>query len=925
MKTYSDLSKDALIERIHALELQIQQNKREESRHARTMEELSLHQEELRVQNEELKATQTRIEKIQKKYYDLYEFAPVGYITLSTSAIIKEVNLTFCRMLDLSRTDILDKTLILFVTPAFRSLVSQIPKAVAKNRTYSVKLCMEVHGRKPIWVQLNSVLNTGDQAKAPRINVTVIDITRLVETEKRLAATNDFLQMIMDNLPTTMVILDSKGVIEKINHSWQLFARENDLACENNGVGCNYIDICRRTPKGSDEFIQSQTVAKALTDLINGRRKDYQMEYPCHSPTEKRWFQLCATRFVIDNEMKLILTHTSITERKLLEMQISEDRDRYSDILSALNTGLRLIERDMTISWVNPHFLDMFPGFDPIGKRCYETFNQEHHCVDCGAQRAFTTKTFQQKDRYFPDFKKWYAIFSAPIMDENGKVSRVIEGVTDITEKKRSDEIMRQKEARYRALFENNSVPMFLVEPATGKLIDVNKAAAAKYGWSRERMKTMSVHDINPLSSDELAKEISDSRSEGKKIFHFKHRHANGDIRDVEVFSGPIMIEGRKILHSTIIDVTERKEAERELLRLRRSVENSFASIVITDPDGVIQYANPAFYRVTGFTEGEVIGNSTSLLRSGIHEDDFYAAMWRMIQKGHTWRGEICNQKKNGDLYWEQASISPVKDREGRITNFIAVKDDISDRKELERLQQDVERIMRHDLKTPLNGIIGLPQVIKMEDNLTAEQQELLDAIYVSGQRMLRMIDSSMDLFNMETGIYSYSPETVDVIIVIKTLIKDMKPRWAARQVEISLESVPDNALSSFSLLGERDLMYNMLSNLLINAIEASPESETVTIQVVQEPIPMIAITNQGAVPEPIRKRFFMKYNTYGKKGGTGIGTYSAKLMADTMGYQLHMDTSDEENVTRLTIVPAEESVKGKSDGGTGNSHSPAT
>lgn len=335
----------------------------------------------------------------------------------------------------------------------------------------------------------------------------------------------------------------------------------------------------------------------------------------------------------------------------------------------------------------------------------------------------------------------------------------------------------------------------------------------------------------------------------------------------------------------------------------RALVEGSPAAILVTDPLGTIEYVNPSFTAVTGYSSEEVIGANPRIMKSGLHDAEFYRGLWRVIRRGEIWRGEICNRKKDGSLFWEQVSVSPLVDREGKIIKFVAVKEDISDKKDLERLKSDVDRIMRHDLKTPLNGIIGLPQLLLMDDNLTDQQRELLESVEISGRRMLRMIDMSLDLFKMETGSYEYEPERIDALEIIEGIVKDSEFGLAAKKIKAVLLVNGGTPTGPFHIDSDGELFYTLCANLITNAAEASPEGEELVVDFRSNGVRSIAFRNRGAVPMAIRAQFFGKYKTHGKRGGTGLGTYSARLIAEAMGYKLTMQTSDREDATVITIT----------------------
>ena len=357
------------------------------------------------------------------------------------------------------------------------------------------------------------------------------------------------------------------------------------------------------------------------------------------------------------------------------------------------------------------------------------------------------------------------------------------------------------------------------------------------------------------------------------------------------------------IVRARLKNHLELHNSRKELNKLRRCVENSPSTIVITDTEGNIEYANPAFTEITGYSTEEALGQHTRIMKSGMHEDALYREMWQVITSGRVWRGEIINKKKNGELFWEQASIGPVKNSRGQITNYVAVKEDISARKDLEQLKDDVERIMRHDLKTPINAVMGLPPLMLGDDNLTDDQNEMLGMIEQAGQRMLRMVDMSLDLFKMETGEYMCHPLQVDASAVVRDVLNDVAPGFKNRNIQVLIRTNQQQESFPLWIRAEEKLLYGILCNLIKNAFEASPDDGRIQIDLQNSPYPAISIENKGVVPEPIREHFFQKYKTFGKKSGTGLGTYSARLMAKTMGYELELDISDSNETTTLTLA----------------------
>ncbi|MBF0450994.1 MAG: hybrid sensor histidine kinase/response regulator [Candidatus Magnetomorum sp.] len=236
-----------------------------------------------------------------------------------------------------------------------------------------------------------------------------------------------------------------------------------------------------------------------------------------------------------------------------------------------------------------------------------------------------------------------------------------------------------------------------------------------------------------------------------------------------------------------------------------------------------------------------------------------------------------------------------------RIKNQLDLREKILVERKLAELKADVERITRHDLKTPLNAIINFPIFIRNEP-LSETQEELLKEIEMAGQTMLGLVNLSLDLYKMEQGVYDLQPVSVDILSVLKDVLNNnMFIETTGKVVETKINGQLISKISVFTLQGERLLFYSMLSNLIKNAIDASI-GKPISIFLDNINSPCITIHNHRAVPEHIKDTFFEKYVTYGKRGGTGLGTYSAKLIAETLGGTISMNSS-EEHGTEVKIV----------------------
>jgi signal transduction histidine kinase len=219
-----------------------------------------------------------------------------------------------------------------------------------------------------------------------------------------------------------------------------------------------------------------------------------------------------------------------------------------------------------------------------------------------------------------------------------------------------------------------------------------------------------------------------------------------------------------------------------------------------------------------------------------------------------------------------------------RVANHLALR-------EAARLREDVERIMRHDLKSPLTTVLSLPQLMLMDANLTPPQRDMLQRIEDAGYTLLAMTNLSTTLFRMERGIYELRPERTDLAVVARKVMTGFAETAEMRGIGLRLLVDGREDCPFFPWMGEELLCHSMLANLVGNALDASPRREDVLVSIGARPEGgvRIDIVNKGDVAPELRGRFFEKYVTAGKARGTGLGTYSARLIARAHGGDIEM------------------------------------
>jgi diguanylate cyclase (GGDEF)-like protein/PAS domain S-box-containing protein len=287
--------------------------------------------------------------------------------------------------------------------------------------------------------------------------------------------------------------------------------------------------------------------------------------------------------------------------------------------------------------------------------------------------------------------------------------------ILDITERKRTEEALRIKQFAV----DHAAEPIYWVKE-DGRIYYVNNAACQSLGYSQEKLLSMYVYEIDADSSPEAWSEFWEDKfwekmkDTGSKVFEGRHKTKSGKIFPVEIHTNFFQYQNEEYVWAYVNDITERKRTEEELRKLSRAVEASSTSLIITDLDGNIEYVNPKFTEITGYTKKEVVGENPRLLRSGETPESIYDELWDTVASGGEWKGELRNRKKDGSLYWSRSSISGVKDAHGDITHYIAIQDDVTHEYEL---SEQLSYQASHDA---LTGLINRREFERRAERLFA-------------------------------------------------------------------------------------------------------------------------------------------------------------------------------------------------------------
>lgn len=458
---------------------------------------------------------------------------------------------------------------------------------------------------------------------------------------------------------------------------------------------------------------------------------------------------------------------------------------------------------------------------------------------------------------------------------------------------------LKKSEARLHSVFDQatDSIVEFELGPeGDPRIQDCNLSAARLFGRTREELIGTLAHDLDSERSDEDYRQLAQSALHSElPVFETKHRHKDGSSVELETSLKAIRIAGHPpLLLALGRDTTERHAAEAERILLMAAIEQAAETIVITDAAGRMQYVNPAFEQITGYSREEALGENPRILKSGVHGRRFYKDFWQTLLRGDAWNGHIINRRKDGTTYREDATVSPVCDASGQITNYVAVKRDMTQVAKLEeqlRQSQKMEAVgllaggVAHDFNNILQVINGYSALAEDYIDESHAAHECIVEVLQAGQRAAKLVSQLLAFSRRQ--VLDLTP--VDLGEVMQEVMKMMQ-----RVIGDHIQLIVDCAPTLDRVRADSGQIQQVLVNLCINARDAMPKGGTITIAAANRHISeqeseehawaepgdfvvlTISDTGIGMDPSTLKNIFEPFFTTKEVGHGTGLGLSTA-------------------------------------------------
>jgi PAS domain S-box-containing protein len=736
----------------------------------------------------------------------------------------------------------------------------------------------------------------------------VRDITERERAEEAIRESEERYRMLFQSANDAIFLMDGEYFINCNKMTLKMF-------------GCTKEQIVGQPPyhfsppKQPDGRDSKEKAMGKITAVLDGQPQFFEWQH-CRYDGTLFDAEVSLKRLELSGRYYTLAIVRDITEHKRAEETLRRSEERYRRVADAVTDYIYTVrvENGQPVGTIHSQACEAVTGYSPeeFSSDSYLWIRmipeEDRDIVRDQASRILLNDDPEPIEHHIvckDGCIRWVSSTLVANRDAQGDLVSYDGLVCDITERKRAEEALKKSEEKFRKQFEEALDAIIIADAKTGIIIDCNPAASELVG--REKTELVGKHQKILHPPEEIEGELSRTfkkhlgQKEGQAL-ETQIITKGGEIKEVAIKASLLVIEGREVLQGVFRDITERKRAEQELKRLSAAVTQSANMIVIADPKGVIEYVNPQFSRLTGYSPAEAVGKLTSILKSGKQDREFYKNLWQTITSGKTWTGRLQNRRKDGTLYWERKSIAPIFDLENHIVNFLSVGEDITNEITAQQSLAEADKMsavgmlaagVAHEFKNYLAGIIGNASFA-----LTELEEE--GGLRVASETLTKIVDLGERANDVAMLLLSYSKakpeelnqESLKKIIKNAVRLVDKEMKNLSIEVIVYSEEVPEVEISASKI-------QQLLLNLLINAQHAIKSDGAITIALLAEGDHVavkVGDTGVGIPPENLSKIFDPFFSTKGVWGkdelvGTGMGLAICRNIAYEYGGDLTVES----------------------------------
>ncbi len=643
-------------------------------------------------------------------------------------------------------------------------------------------------------------------------------------------------------------------------------------------------------------------------------------------------------RWILDNGMPTFANGTftgyvgsciDITEQKQLSISLKESEDFMRKLIDILPGMVGYWDQDLRCRFANRAYQEWF-GRSPEQMK-------EIHIRDLmgkelfGKNERFILSAMQGERQNFertltkPDGRTSYT-WANYIPDCVGDgVHGFFVLVTDVTDLKKAEANLTAQDEFYKATLNGLRAHMCVIN-CQGTIITTNRAWEA-FGDENNAVKEFSSIGANyffacqsPSSGQDLF--VNDFSIGIKSVLNgtspqfMKEYPCHTPEKDLWFIctASPFSVNGVTYAVISHEDITWRKEAEKKLSMLSRVIEQSPVTVVITDIGGTIEFVNPHFVKLTGYSAEEAIGQNPRILKSGLTPQETYRELWTTVKRGGMWEGELINRCKNGDINFEHAKVSPIRDEEGVVTHYVSIKENINKRKEMEaslitakekaeianRAKDEFLAVMSHEMRTPLNGVIGMTDLL-LDCDLNDEQRDFAQIANNCGHDLLGIISDILDFTQVRVNKLLLESKDLN----LQSVLQETTGTFGSRAVEAGIGlSCRIAAFVPCQLKGDAGKIRQVLNALVDNAIKFTTKGAiaiSVGCQAIEGGFVIIKfdIHDTGCgIKDTYQKDIFSAFSQVNSSstrshGGTGMGLALSKELVELLGGEIGVSSEE--------------------------------